>query len=525
MKKYWVFLLLTLFPILGFATDIITSTSSSMSFNPPPGDYSVIFLGNIFGVVDGVLHGTGSQIMGTMLGVFNSGVLALGGIVIMYIILVSTLNTAHEGEMLGHKWSSIWVPVRTIIGLSMLIPKASGYCAMQIFVMWVVVQGIGLADKVWDAALDYLNRGGVIIRANMNPTTSMTAGANVIAGGASVILYGQVCMLGLQTQLANARQSYLDQANSNVGPCAGTPSTKMQRFCDTAVPDFINSVDPLNIQLQSDSQGHSTSNYKALMPQFDSGSIYASLNGICGTIQWSPVNTNALMTKDNNGNPTTTPAISTLTSGDIETVQMTRGMAVGQMYTTLASVARLMVGNDPQITLNNGGTSTSNAASLVATEQFGVPLTSGYGACTSGKNGACPNWGADPTTSTTAGVLLQGTEFQGAIADYNAIMAPTLKLMSDAMNADAANKAREFIHTSEQSGWILAGSYFFDLAQLNGSAVGSSQTDDGSGLDKSSFDARQITAAFSNNGCIGAYADLCVFLNNKEAWMLIAHFN
>lgn len=98
MSKVWWWLLLTLFPALVFADSAFTPPSGSMSFTPPPGDYSVIFLGNIFGVVDGVLHGTGSQIMGVMLGVFNSAVLALGGIVIMYIILVSTLNTAHEGD-------------------------------------------------------------------------------------------------------------------------------------------------------------------------------------------------------------------------------------------------------------------------------------------------------------------------------------------------------------------------------------------------------------------------------------------
>ncbi len=50
--------------------------------------------------------------------------------------------------------------IRSTLGLALLIPKASGYCLMQIFVMWVVVQGVGAADKIWEAALGYLNRGG-----------------------------------------------------------------------------------------------------------------------------------------------------------------------------------------------------------------------------------------------------------------------------------------------------------------------------------------------------------------------------
>jgi defect-in-organelle-trafficking protein DotA len=90
-------MVLMLFPMLAAA-------DSSLNFTPPSTDYSVIFLGNLFGVVDGVLHGTGSQIMGAMFGVFNAAVLALGGIVVMYTLIVGTMNTAHEGQMLGQKW-------------------------------------------------------------------------------------------------------------------------------------------------------------------------------------------------------------------------------------------------------------------------------------------------------------------------------------------------------------------------------------------------------------------------------------
>lgn len=136
MKKLLICFLMLFFPALLMAAD-----SSSFSFTPPLTDVSVIFLGNLFGVVDGVLHGTGSQIMGNMFSIFNTAVIAIGGMIIIYIFLVSVLNTAHEGKMLGQKWSSMWVPARAIFGLALLVPKASGYCMMQIFVMWLVIQG------------------------------------------------------------------------------------------------------------------------------------------------------------------------------------------------------------------------------------------------------------------------------------------------------------------------------------------------------------------------------------------------
>jgi defect-in-organelle-trafficking protein DotA len=490
MRNRWIFWLLALCPLLAMAD----STTSSMSFAPPASDSSVVFLGNLFGVVDGVLSGTGSQMMGKLMGTFNAAVLALGGIVVMYIILVSTMNTAHEGEMLGHKWSSIWVPIRTTIGLALLVPKASGYCLMQIFVMWVVVQGVGLADKLWNTALNYMNVGGVIIQENMNPNTSLNAGGGSISDGAAIMLYGQVCMYGLQNQLETARTNYLNQLNSGTGPCAGTPNATMQAFCNDTVPDFISSVDPLSIQ---SNQG-STGPYTAPMPNFAVGSTYAPLNGICGSIQWAAVDTSSLS------------SITSLTTEDIDMVAMTRAMAVSQMYYELVPTSQKMVTNDPQIFVT---TSTETFASSVAVLQFGVPYTSAGVVCASNQTSSCTMWGLDPSSQQS--VMFLGTEFQDAIADYNAVMAPTLNLISESENSASANSARAFIENSEQQGWIMAGSYFYNLVTLNGSAASSTTTDTDSGLGNSAFSISTITGAYgSNGGCSASspYVNLCTYL-------------
>jgi defect in organelle trafficking protein DotA len=526
MARYFWSFLFSFFPFLAFASET-AFTSSAMSFTPTAGDYSMVYLGNIFGSVDGVLHGTGSQMMGTMLGVFNSAVLALGGVVIMYIIVVSTMNTAHEGEMLGHKWSSIWVPIRTVFGLALLVPKASGYCLMQIFVMWVVVQGVGVADKVWEAALNYLNRGGVIVQAQSSSKVMDEKGGSSISNGAATILYGQVCMLGLQMQLENARAQYLDQASSNsgngTGPCAGNPSAAMQQFCDTPIPDLINSVDPLTAQIQADSGGTSPNGYSVPMPHLDPSSFYSFLNGICGTLKWNGVDTSTLVTTKTVIDPETKQCViengvcktetsytlNSMSSADLEMVKMTRGMGVQQMYTSLATVAQLMVNNDPQINLNKSGG--SNNASVVAVNQFGVPLN-GNTLCQSG-SANCTSWGQDPDSSSSASVLLQGSELRGAVDDYNTMMAPTLRLLNEAKHASQANAARSFIREAEESGWIMAGSYFFNLVQLNGSSESSNEFDTQSGLDTSVFDTNTLTSVFTQSPCTGPYSNLCVYFN------------
>lgn len=501
MKKTLLALITLLFPILGFAA----SNSSSMSLAPPPGDFSVVFLGNIFGVVDGVLHGTGSQIFGTMFGVFNAGVLALGGIVIMYIMIVGTMNTAQEGKMLGQRWSSIWIPLRATLGLALLIPKASGYCLMQIVVMWIVLQGVGLADKIWNAALSYLNRGGVIVQTQMAPEVSLQAGGGDVSTGASVILSGQVCMLGIQAALTEQQNQYnqAKSASSPSGPCAGTTTEPMTSFCNQPVPDFIASVNVV----QTQSNNPNATSYTVQMPSNLQGA-YAFLNGICGTIAWNAIDQSQLNTVQQN--------ITTLSANELNTVSMSRAIAIQQMYQDLSSVAREMVSNLPGSQTNSSGSSTQADFSTVAVQQFGIPLLNTGVPCTA-VSAQCVMWGSDPSTPNPTAPLLTGTEFLGAISDYNAVMLPTLNLMTQAQKGTTANASRTFIDSATQSGWIMAGSYFYDLAKLSDISISSSNlTDQNTGLSKSTFDPNTMTQPFDNGSCSGTYQSLCIWLQKNS---------
>lgn len=488
MSLRWILLCLTILPRMAFA-------ESSLNFTPPGSDYSVVFLGNLFGVVDGVLHGTGSQIMGTMFGVFNAAVLALGGIVVMYTIIVGTMNTAHEGQMLGQKWSSIWVTVRSTIGLAFLVPKASGYCLMQIFIMWVVVQGVGAADKIWNAALDYLNRGGAIVKAQnvANSTTGTkhssdyNTGLVHLASGTGTILQGLVCMKGLQTLLENQRTMLLKNADKGSGACSkqslSSPSVDplISDFCATAVPDLVGSVNAIDMLT---TQGYvsscdpnykysdATESYTLPMPNLPPGSKYAYLKGVCGSISWNDFN----------------PQMSgiSLSCSDQDMTRQSRAIAIQQVYSDLIPVASVMVDNDPQINtkLSVSGTTQYNS---VALNQFGLPYMSSGSAPCSSPNQNCTNWGPDKDVSNQT-LILTGFEFQNALADYNGIMLPALNLQQSLNDTDAANKMRSFISESEQRGWIMAGSYFFDLAYLNGKVTENSDLiDTQSGLEASSF--------------------------------------
>ncbi|MHC6072362.1 DotA/TraY family protein [Ralstonia solanacearum] len=132
-------------------------------------------LGAIFG---GLLDsGGGSDPLLAGIKMFNGGCLIIGGILAAYTILAGTLNTAHDGEMLGKKFSSVWIPVRYSVGTALVLPVVGGgYCVMQALVMWLVVQGIGLADGVWSAYMS-------------NPTSA--ANTNVANARAQVLAVAQ----------------------------------------------------------------------------------------------------------------------------------------------------------------------------------------------------------------------------------------------------------------------------------------------------------------------------------------------
>lgn len=493
--------------LLGFFPFFAYASGSSLSFTPPTGDFSIYFLGSIFGLVDGVLHGSGSQIMGQMFAVFNAAVLALGGIVIIYTLLVSTMNTANEGQMLGQKWNSMWVPVRATLGLALLIPKASGYCVMQIFVMWVVVQGVGAADKVWDAALNYLNRGGVVVPARTNVMAQLTGSNSKVAQGAAMILAGQTCMLGLQYALTAHREGNLNEYAHNSGSCSGNPDKIKKIFCESPVPDFLSSVNAVSFQENNDPP------YILNMPNFESTSDYSFLNGICGQIQWSAVSKDEF-------------AGIQLTDSEVKTATMSRAIAIQQLYLDLSSIAQMAVDNDPQLNQEDKEEKSTTSMSPLARNQYGIPYSADNTPCSSTSNcDKAQTWSTDPSAPSIS-VIFNGIEFLQAVGDYNAIMQPTLNMINQASTADNYNKLRAFIDQATTQGWIMAGSYFFDLAQLNASATGTTATDTQTGtlsdttsnLEMSVYSPIPLKSVFSGNDCAGSkFESLCIWLDKKSA--------
>ena len=136
------FVLCMLFPELALAGP----------FDPPPGDKSKeIIIDSLFGPISG---GPPESPLTGVIEVFNTAVLFIGGILLAYTLVAGTMQTAHDGEMLGKKWSSLWLPIRTAIGVAAILPIKAGFCFAQIVVVWLALQGVGIADQVWSKFVD-----------------------------------------------------------------------------------------------------------------------------------------------------------------------------------------------------------------------------------------------------------------------------------------------------------------------------------------------------------------------------------
>lgn len=113
------------------------------------------YLNQIFGPLFQAREGTNAQsVLANVLGYFNVFVVSVAGILFFYNITVGVLQSAHEGEVLGRRWSSLWAPLRVIfaVGLLVPLPGLGGYNVVQAGAAYLVRGGTGAASLMWSVA-------------------------------------------------------------------------------------------------------------------------------------------------------------------------------------------------------------------------------------------------------------------------------------------------------------------------------------------------------------------------------------
>ena len=120
------------------------------------------FLSRIFGCrlfpTGGDCSARPVPIFAQAIGLFNSFCLALGLALFSFNASTGIMQTAHEGQVLGARWNSLWAPIRTIGAAAMLtpLPGLDGYNTVQTAIAWLVRGSTAAASVIWAASADLI---------------------------------------------------------------------------------------------------------------------------------------------------------------------------------------------------------------------------------------------------------------------------------------------------------------------------------------------------------------------------------
>ncbi|MGY2488255.1 DotA/TraY family protein [Cupriavidus sp. CP313] len=98
--------------------------------------------------------GPPTELLGSMFFIFNACLFVVGASWVGYHVLSGIAQTAHEGEVLGKRLSSLWLPIRMTIGVGGMLPVFGGFSLAQSVMMMVGILGIGIANLLSNTAID-----------------------------------------------------------------------------------------------------------------------------------------------------------------------------------------------------------------------------------------------------------------------------------------------------------------------------------------------------------------------------------
>lgn len=130
------------------------------------GIVSVIFgdnWANMFG------DGPTSSIAGLLTDIFfyfNSAVGLTTAFIVGYIFWAGSMQTAHEGQVMGKRWSNVWVPIRLVFAGGLAAP-IYGFSFVQMLVLFVAGTSFTVANDVAVRVAGHLSSGGQLVNADI----------------------------------------------------------------------------------------------------------------------------------------------------------------------------------------------------------------------------------------------------------------------------------------------------------------------------------------------------------------------
>ena len=129
----------------------------------------------VFGVdstsLSTMISGGTPTILAAVSTVLNTAALTATVIIILISFFTGTMQQAHEGVVLGKRYSTLWFPLRAVLSFFYLVPLSSGYSVLQILVLWVAMFGSNLCDKAWGLSVTFMENNASVVGVPVLPKT------------------------------------------------------------------------------------------------------------------------------------------------------------------------------------------------------------------------------------------------------------------------------------------------------------------------------------------------------------------
>jgi conjugal transfer/type IV secretion protein DotA/TraY len=169
--------------------DLASLTQSTTSTDWSIGMWRMLFgefVDNPFSTLGGP-----TTLLGGIFIVLNGVVFVLGFSWALFGIMSAVVSTAHEGEVLGRRMSTIWFPIRMFIGMAGMVPLFGGFTLMQAIMMFLTVLGIGIGNSLFTTAVNNTSQ----MQGLLNTTTMSPTYASKMREAARSMFVSNVCVL------------------------------------------------------------------------------------------------------------------------------------------------------------------------------------------------------------------------------------------------------------------------------------------------------------------------------------------
>ena len=203
IMRLYVLIALSIIPMMARADGEVTLDSIIGAAHNGT-DKSLALLGFILGHGNGVNFSGGGRFEQVFL-ILNGIALVLGLVYFVFVAVSGVAQTAHDGEFLGKRYSSIWLPIRFSIGTMSIVPIVGGWGIAQVAMLWMTVMGVGSANLVAGAMAS-----SVFDQEQNNPTFPVPS----VKLAAIQLLEANICMESINKGIDEARTQYQIQIES-----------------------------------------------------------------------------------------------------------------------------------------------------------------------------------------------------------------------------------------------------------------------------------------------------------------------